>query len=174
MRNVFTYPGLFLVGVVVMQLFVFDSMRISVWFSPLVYVAFVILLPVNMRPLAVVLLGFATGAVVDFFEGTPGLHTAATLLSAYIRRPVMMLTLGRDVVEEGMGMPSVKSLGAARFLRYAALSVTIHCLACFSLEALSWANFHHVLMKTVVSGGFTLLGVWAVSLLFTIKTPAKI
>ena len=77
MRNFLTYLGLFIVAVVVMQFFVFDSIRVSIYFCPLAYIAFVALLPLNMKPVAMVLLGFATGVAVDFFEGTGGLHTAA-------------------------------------------------------------------------------------------------
>lgn len=173
MRNVLTYSGLFVVAVVVAQLFVFDSVRVSVYFSPLAYIAFVALLPLNMRPVAVLLLGFLTGVFVDFFEGTGGMHTAATLITAYLRRWIMILTLGRDTVEEETAMPSSKVLGMAKFMRYAALVTLFHCLVCFSLEALTWTNYHLVLVKALVSGVFTFASVWACSLLFTVKTPKK-
>ncbi len=60
-----TYVGVFVVAVVLLQLFVFDSMRLGVWFNPLVYIAFVVLLPVNAKPVAVLLSGFATGVFVE-------------------------------------------------------------------------------------------------------------
>ena len=173
MRNFLTYAGLFVVAAVA-QLFVFDTVRVSIYFSPLAYIAFVVLLPLNMRPLAVLTLGFAMGIFIDFFEGTGGVHTAATLFTAYVRRWMMILTLGRDTVEEETAMPSVKLLGRAKFLRYAALVAALHCLLYFSLEALTWTNYHLVLLKTVVSGVFTLLSVWACSLLFTVKTQKRI
>ncbi len=174
MRNILIYTVMFVVAVVLMHLVVLDSMQVSVLFSPLAYIAFVVLLPVNTRPVAVLLLGFVTGMFVDFFEGSVGLHTAATLATAYARRGVMLLTLGGDVVQQEVAMPSVRSLGRARFLRYAVAMVLLHCLILFSLEALTWHNYPLVLLKTAVSALFTLLAVWAVSLLFTVKTPAKV
>ncbi len=129
---------------VVAQIFVLNSVRVSIYFSPLVYITFVALLPVNTRPVAVLLLGFATGAFVDFFEGTSGAHTAATLLAAYLRRWIMIVTFGRETVEEETGMPSTHMPGRAKFLRYTALLVGIHSLAFFSLEALTWTNYHLV------------------------------
>lgn len=173
MRGFLTYAGLFVVAVVAAQLFVFDSMRVSIYFSPLAYIAFVALLPVSMRPAAVVMLGFVTGVFVDFFEGTGGAHTAATLVTAYTRRWMMLITMGRDTVEVETAMPSIKLLGRAKFLRYATLLSVVHCLVFFSLEALTWTNYHLVLVKTAVSGVFTLLAVWAIALLFTVKTQRR-
>ncbi len=164
---------LFVVAVVVVQLFVLDSVRVSIYFSPLAYIAFVALLPVGMRPVAVLLLGFATGVFMDFFEGTGGAHTAATVLTAYSRRWMMILTIGREMVDEETTMPSVRSLGGGRFMRYAALLVGFHCVVYFLLEALTLANIVPVLVKSAVSGVFTLLAVLAVSLLFTVKAHNK-
>ena len=168
-----TYAGLFIVAVVVAQLFVFDSMRVSIYFSPLPYIAFIALLPMNMRPVAVLLLGLLTGVFVDFFEGTGGAHTAATLFTAYARRWMMIVTLGSDAVEEEVAMPSTKLLGRVKFVRYGALVSVVHCLVYFSLEALTWSNYHLVLIKSAVSGLFTLAAVWAVSLLFAVKTQTR-
>ncbi len=172
MRSFLTYAGLFLVAIV-LQLFVFDSIRVSIYFSPLAYIAFVALLPVNMRSVAVLLLGFMLGATIDFFEGTGGAHTAAVLVTAYARRWIMILTLGRETVEQESAMPSAKLSGGGRFMRYAALLAGVHCLVYFSLEALTWTNYHLVLMKTLVSGVFTLGAVWMCSLLFTVKTQKR-
>ena len=165
--------GLFVVAVVVAQLFVFDSMRVSIYFNPLPYIAFIVLLPMNMRPIAVLMLGLMTGVFVDFFEGTGGVHTAATLFTAYARRWMMVVTLGSDAVEEEVAMPSTKLLGRVKFARYVALVSVVHCLVYFSLEALTWSNYHLVLVKSAVSGLFTLAAVWAVSLLFAVKIQQR-
>ena len=167
------YTGIFIVAVMLLQLIVFDSMQVWLYFCPLAYIAFIVLLPVNAKPLAVLFLGFATGLFMDFFEGTGGLHTAATLFTAYTRRWVMMLTLGREQFEEGSGMPSPKSFGGGKFLRYALAVVFIHCLFYFSLETLSLQNYLPVMIKTGVSGVFTLASVWATALLFSAKTRKR-
>lgn len=171
MRNTLIYILLFWVAAA-LQLFVFDPMRGWIYFSPLVYIAFVVLLPMNAKPVAVLLLGLLMGVFMDFFSGTAGLHTIATLFTAYIRKFVMVFTLGKESVEEG-GMPSVKSLGPAKFMRYASLVVGIHCLLYFTVESLSWNYYYVVLLKTAVSGMVTLLGVWLISLLFTSRSRKK-
>lgn len=168
MRSFVTYVGLFAVAIA-LQFFVFDAIRVSVFFAPLVYVAFVALLPMRMGGLGMLILGLCTGMFVDFFEGTVGAHTAATLMTAYSRRWMMTMTLGRENVDQEVGMPSGVVLGRGKFVRYAALVSVVHCLVFFSLEALSWSNLPLVLVKTFVSGVFTLGGVMACSAMFTSK-----
>ncbi len=166
------YAALFLTAVM-LQLFVFNPMHVWMYMSPLVYAAFIILLPMNTRPVVVLLLlGLLLGVTMDFFSGTGGLHTVVTLFTAYIRQFVMRFTLGGEYTEEG-AMPSVKSLGAEKFMRYVSVMVAVHCLLYFTLEALTWKYFYIVILKTVVSGAVTLLFVWLISLLFTIRTRKK-
>ena len=172
MRNALTYIGLFLTAIV-LQLFVFDPMHVWMYMNPLVYAAFIILLPVNVLPVVVLLLGLATGVVMDFFTGMGGLHTVVMLFTAYIRQFVMIFTLGKEYTGEG-GMPSVKSFGAGKFFRYISVMVAVHCLLYFTLESLTWKYYYIVVLKTVVSGAVTLLFVWLISLLFTVKTRKKV
>jgi hypothetical protein len=173
LRGILTYVGIFVVAVVAMQFFMFDSVRLSIYFCPLAYIAFVALLPMNMKPVAVLLLGFVTGVVVDMVEGTGGAHTVATLFTAYTRRWMMIAMLGRETVEETPSMPSVKLLGARKFLRYAALVAGVHCLIYFSVEALTWTNYHLVLVKTLVSAPITMAAIWACSVLFTVRNQKR-
>jgi hypothetical protein len=172
MMGFLKYTGVFVVAAVVMQLFVVDSIHLGIYFAPPVYIAFIVLLPLNVRPIAMLALGLLTGVFIDFFEGTAGLHTAAVLFTAFARRGIVMLTLGRDATEDG-SMPSFASLGEWKFIRYSALVVAVHCVVFFPLEALTIAGLPAVLLKMVVSGVVTLLVVWAVALLFTVKAERK-
>jgi hypothetical protein len=173
MRKFFKYLGVFIVAVVVMQLIIFDSMHPWIYFAPLAYAAFIVLLPLGTRPISMLVLGAMTGIFVDFFEGTGGLHTAATLVTAYMRTWVLSLTLGRETVEVETSMPSIKQLGRGKFLRYTALVTVLHCLVFFSLEALSWTNFQWVLVRTFVNATITLLAVWMLEMLFTVRRHGR-
>jgi hypothetical protein len=173
MRRFFKYLAIFIVAVVVLQLVIFDSMHPWIYFAPLAYVAFIVLLPLGTRPVSMLVLGLLTGIFVDFFEGTGGLHTAVTLFTAYIRRYEIMLTLGRDALDSD-AMPSVRLLGVGKFVRYSSLAVSVHCLLFFMLESLTWYNIHLVLLKTVVGAVVTMLAVWAVSMLFSTKKQKMI
>jgi hypothetical protein len=87
---------------------------------------------------------------------------------------MMVVTLGRDTVAEENSMPSTRLPGRGKFLRYAALVAWFHCVVFFSIEALTWTNYHLVLIKSAVGGVFTMLAIWACSSLFTVKTPKRL
>ncbi len=168
MRKALIYSGIFIVSAIIMQLMIFDSMHLWIYFAPLAYVAFIVLLPTGTKPIVMIAMGLLTGVFMDFFEGTGGLHTVATLFTAYIRRYVIVFTLGREVLEED-AMPSVAMLGGGKFVRYSILLVLVHCLIFFVLESLTWQNMHLVLLKTAISSVVTWIAVWSVQMLFSTK-----
>ena len=55
MQRYLSYVGMF-IGVVLLQIFLIDNISLGIYFHPLIYVAFVILLPLGMQPVWVVLL----------------------------------------------------------------------------------------------------------------------
>lgn len=172
MRRLLTYAGVFVVAAVVIQLVIFDSMHLWIYFAPLAYVAFIALLPAAAKPVSMLALGLFTGVFMDFFEGTGGLHTVVTLATAYLRRYVIMFTLGREALDED-AMPSPGWLGWSKFVRYSSLVVGVHCLLFFVLEALTWRNLHFVMLKAAVSGAVTWLAVLSVAMLFSAKKSPR-
>ena len=59
MRRMLDYLLLFLV-VVVLQVFLFDNLDTGLYLHPMIYMAFILLLPVETVPILVLLLGLAT------------------------------------------------------------------------------------------------------------------
>jgi hypothetical protein len=164
--------GLF-VAAIVLQLFLFDSLNLGPYINPLVYVAFIVLLPMNIGRFALLVIGLAMGVSMDMFTGSAGLHTIATLAVAYARPFVLNVIVGKEYVVEG-GVPSTKSIGPGKFARYASIIVYLHCILFFSLEAINWSYFYWVVLKIALSGGVTLLFVWLIALLFTVRARKKI
>lgn len=171
MQYTWRYILLFLTAIV-LQLFLFDTVNLGPYVNPLVYIAFVILLPMNTPSVAVLLAGFAMGVLMDVFSGTGGIHTIAALFTSYIRPFLLNVIVGKEYVMEG-GIPSAKSLGTVKFMRYASIIVFAQCIVFFTLEAMNWQYFYLVLLKIAVSGGITLLFVWLLSLLFTVGVRKK-
>lgn len=172
MNYTLRYLLLFLVAVVT-QLFLFDSVNLGPYINPLVYITFIVLLPMNTHPFAMLMMGFATGVFMDAFTGAAGLHTIATLFTSYTRPFILNIIVGKEYVVEG-GVPSVKSIGTVKFLRYASIVVFLQCIIFFTLEAMNWHYFYLVLLKIALSGGITLLFVWLTSLLFTARERKKV
>ena len=61
MYRTLPYFGLF-AAAVLLQVFLFDNLSISVYFNPLVYIVFIALLPLETLPVAVLGAGLALGA----------------------------------------------------------------------------------------------------------------
>lgn len=156
-----------------LQLFLFDSLNLGPYVNPLVYIAFIVLLPMNTPSVAVLLLGLVLGASMDAVSGTAGIHTIAALFTSYIRLFILNLIVGKEYVDEG-GIPSAKSIGTGKFLRYASVIVYSQCIVFFAFEAMNWRYFYLVLLKIALSGGVTLLFVWLTSLVFTAGARKKI
>ena len=71
MHRTLPYLALFAV-VVLLQVFLFDNLSISIYLNPLVYVAFIALLPLDTPPIVLLLSGLATGVTMDLAMGAAG------------------------------------------------------------------------------------------------------
>lgn len=148
--------GLFFVTLLLLQVFLFNNLNLSVYINPLVYVAFVLLLPMELPSIAVLMLGLLIGASTDLMVGTAGLNTVATLFTAFSRKQTMMLMIGKESVGEG-GIPCSARIGTGKFLRYASVAVLLHCIIFFTFEALTFRFFYLTLFKIVLSTAVTVI-----------------
>ena len=150
MHRTLPYLALFAV-VVLLQVFLFDNLSISIYLNPLVYVAFIALLPLDTPPIVLLLSGLATGVTMDLAMGAAGVNTIATLL-----------------------IPSTGRLGNRVFLNYLIVLVLVHHAVFFSLEALSWAHIVRTIVRTVASGAVSVAFIWVIARIFTAKLPVRI
>lgn len=153
MYRILEYAFFFAI-LLLLQVFLFNNLDLGVYIHPLVYVAFILLLPMELAPIWVLMLGLTMGAAADMATGTPGLNTIATLFTAYARRWAMMLMIGKEGVGDG-GIPCSSRIGSGKFLRYATLVVFLHCLVFFVFEALTFRFLHLILLKIFLSTAVT-------------------
>lgn len=172
MHKTLPYLALFAV-VVLLQVFLFDNLSISIYLNPLVYVAFIALLPLDTPPVVLLLSGLATGVTMDLAMGAAGVNTIATLLIAFARPTLLGLLYSRDDIREG-GIPSTGRLGNRVFLNYLIVLVLVHHAVFFSLEALSWAHIVRTIVRTVASGAVSVAFIWVIARIFTAQLPVRI
>lgn len=108
MHRTLQYAILFIV-MVILQIFLFSRIGISVYVHPLVCIAFIVLLPMEIAPLALLGLGLLLGVTLDFFMATAGIHTVAALLAAFCRPALLNVLVGKDEVKDG-GVPNVNRI----------------------------------------------------------------
>lgn len=144
-RNIVRYAVL-----IIFQVLVMDNVMISGYMVPYVYLLFILLMPFETPRWIVLLSGFFLGLGIDLFEHTPGMHTAATVLIAFVRPYVLSLLAPRDGYEPET-FPRIHYYGFSWFLKYTLLMVLVHHLALFYLEVFQLQNFLSTLLRVVLS-----------------------
>ena len=144
-RNIFRF-----VVVVLFQVLVMDNVMLNGYMVPYVYLLFILLMPFETPRWIVLISGFMLGLGIDLFEHTPGMHTAATVLLAFVRPYILSLLAPRDGYEPET-FPRVHFYGFTWFLKYTLLMVLVHHLALFYLEVFQLQNFLSTLSRVILS-----------------------
>jgi rod shape-determining protein MreD len=147
--------SLFFVLLILLQVLVFNNIRFSGYINPYVYVMFILILPIEMPSWLLLLISFVTGAVMDIFCGSPGMHASATVLAGFVRPYTLRIISPRDGYEPGAD-PSMFVYGLRWFLIYTTLIIFIHHTALFYLEVFRFADFFRTLLRVLMSSLFSI------------------
>jgi rod shape-determining protein MreD len=147
--------GLIFILLILLQVLLFNNIQFSGYVNPYIYIMFILLLPVEIPGWLLLILSFATGLIIDFVSGTPGMHTSATVLAGFVRPYVLRITSPRDGYEPGAD-PSMMIYGVRWFLVYASIMVVIHHLALFYLEIFRFAELFRTLLRVILSSVFSI------------------
>ncbi len=128
------------------QIVVFEQFTISV----LIYPIIVIFLPVELRRSAVVLVAFFLGLFVDTFYDSPGVHTAALVLTGFLRGTVLRLLEPRQGYRNNVGI-SPSSYGFSWFMYYLGILLFVHIFTFYSLDAFTFVFIIKILVNTLLS-----------------------
>ena len=170
MRNTLIRNILLFLGLVFLQVMIFDNLRLGNFIHPYVYVLFIMLLPFDTPRWKLIINGFVIGMVIDIFNGTPGLNAAATVLMSYLRPNIINLTTRKSDIEGKTG-PSVSEMGLQWFYPYSVLLLIIHNFTLFMLEAFSFHLIGLVLLETLLSVIFS--SILIVLIIFIFKPIKK-
>ena len=119
------------------------------------YVAFILLLPVEMSNLLLMLIAFLLGISVDIFYNSLGLHTMALVLLAYLRNHWLATITPQGGYDIGTP-PTLAANGLQWFLVYTLPLVFVHHLVLFFVEASGFTLFWYTMLKAVSSLLFTM------------------
>lgn len=147
--------GLIFILLILFQVLLFNNIQFSGYVNPYVYVMFILLLPVEISSWLLLLLSFATGLIMDFFSGSPGMHSSATVLAGFVRPYILRVISPRDGYEPGSD-PSMLTYGFRWFLTYTLLIVLVHHTALFYLEVFRFADFFRTMLRVLLSSLFSI------------------
>jgi len=98
-------------------------------------------------------LAFIMGFTIDVFSDSFGIHTAATVILAYIRPTILSLVSIKG--GEDLEAISIKQLKFGRFFTYSGILCLVHHFTLFYLEAFRWSElldtFGRAFSSTLVS-----------------------
>lgn len=152
-------------GLVVLQIAVFNQVQLWAWARPIVYPMLILILPFGFSRAGALGIAFAAGLLLDAFSDTPGLHAAALVALAFWRPNLTPLITPTGGYESG-DAPRIGSLGPVWYIAYAALGLLLHHTIFFGLEAFSFGAFGRTLVRILSSTILSAALVWLLELAF--------
>ncbi len=164
MRNNLVLNIIRFLGLIVVQLYVFNNMNIFGYINPLPYVLFVIVFPFTANRSMYLFMAFLTGLTLDMFGDSGGVHAAACLFMAFSRPVVTRFVYG--VSYEYNAVKLSKGTFYERVL-FVLILVFIHHLVFFSLEIFNISSILYILKKALLTSVGTTLFCVIFSILFS-------
>ena len=121
---------------------------------PYVFILFILMMPISLPRSLDLIIAALVGLVMDLFCNSLGVHMAACILIAFLRRP-MITNLVMDETRLRGDINSV-ALGKMGFFKYAAVLIFTYHTAVVLLSAWSFAHIGfsvlQVLLSSLLSG----------------------
>ncbi|MDE6283442.1 MAG: rod shape-determining protein MreD [Muribaculaceae bacterium] len=148
-KEILKYLLLFIV-LVVAQVVVFNHLCLFNVAVPLVFIYFIIKLPVTLSVNWAMTFSFILGLMVDIFSNTQGMNALACTVLAVMRLPLLRLYFPR---EEDMTNPepSLHTLGPAAYMKYLLTTVAFYCAIFFLIESFTFYNWGLMVLRIVSS-----------------------
>ncbi len=153
MKNIIEFVLWFL-GLVLLQVLLFNNIEIAGMINPFLYIYFIIALPIHINRISLMIIGFVLGLVIDVFSNTWGIHAMATTMIAFLRPYVFRLVSTQEELDRVM--PRFRTMGA-NYIKYIVLMTFVHHFMLFTLEAFSFSYIWILLLKVLVSSVITIL-----------------
>ena len=130
-----------------------------------IYIAYLLLLPVETNPLTLMFIGFAMGLVMDMFYDSLGLHALSSVLIMYLRNHWLMRLTPQGGYDT-YAIPGIGMSGAQWFLVYITPLILVHQSVLFFTEVGGFQYVGYTLVKVLSSTVFTILVIFIVQYLF--------
>ena len=159
---------------ILMQFYVLDKIHLHQMVTPYIYFLFILWMPFKLNRTLQMLLAFALGFTLDSFRHSPGFHSAACVLIAYVRPFLINILIPQEGADANYEEPSARSMGGEMpYFVYAGLLSLLHNAWLFFLEAFEFGNFWYFIVKTLLSTIISLVLIFISELLFSRKQKFK-
>jgi len=154
--------GVNFVVLLLLQIFLCNTIYLGVYLNIQIYLIFILFLPVSFSGTTVLLLSALMGISVDLLSGDLGLHMAACTAIGYLRPYLLKRIYTNDVQVE---MPQISSNHFQQYFFYTGVLILLHHLLLFTLETFMMKDILFIMKRTFVSAVFNITLICIVRLL---------
>jgi hypothetical protein len=137
--------------------------------TPYLYFLPLLWLPFSVSRQWLLIIGFLTGLLLDYFMMTPGLHAAACVLVVYTRPYLVNILTPKDTSEINYKEPSPKAMQWTPYAVYIFILTLLHHSYMVFLEWLNFGSFWDFIIKVIATTAISMLLIFTVELLFPRK-----
>lgn len=166
-NTILRYFFLFLICIVV-QALIFNKIVIFHVAFPIVFIYFIIRLPINLPLPYLYTLSFLLGLIVDIFSDTPGVNALACTIIAALKTPIYYAYMSKDDVTSRL-TPGVSSMGIIEYIKYLLTFILIYSILTFSIEYFSFADVKSIVIMSAASTLFSFVILLAIDCLIPMK-----
>jgi hypothetical protein len=146
------------ISLVFIQVFLLKNITLYNLSTPYLYILFI--------------LAFITGLTIDAFYDTPGLHTSATVVLAFVRILFISITVQKDGFDNEPE-PTLSLMGFRWFFTYALILTFFHHLFLFNIEVFRFSELGYTMGRVALSSIFTVFLILIAGLLFFKRKERK-
>lgn len=155
----------FIVLVLVQVLFM-NGIYLTIGVLPCLYIYFIFITPISIKPVYLFILSFAMGVVVDIFTDSLGVNALSCVIMSMVVH-LLMQNIDRSKMERN----NIKYMGSQVFtttgyIRNMAIITLVHHLLFFILSDWSSAHFLDTLFIVVISSISTIIFMLIFDILF--------
>ena len=154
---------------VLFQALIFNRIALFNIAIPIVFIYFIVRLPINLKLPYLFTFAFLLGLCVDIFSDTPGVNTLACTLIAAIRKPIYYAYMAKDDLTTRL-TPGISTMGLMDYSKYLLTFVVIYCLLAFSIEYFTFADVKGIVILTAASSALSFVLLLATDSLIPVKS----
>ncbi|MBD5263983.1 MAG: rod shape-determining protein MreD [Bacteroides sp.] len=167
-KDVVKFAVLFVV-MLLLQVLICNHIAIFNVAVPIIFIYFIIRLPISMGQGWLFTLSFVLGLVVDICADTPGVNALSCTLLAALKKPVFYAYVPKDDKTKDL-TPSITSLGIATYCKFLVTLIGIYCVLVFSIEYFNFADVKEVVILSASSCLLTFITLLAIDCLIITKS----
>lgn len=167
-NGILRYTFLFVVCILA-QALIFNHIILFNVAVPIVFIYFIIRLPISLKLPYLFTLAFLLGLCVDIFSDTPGVNALACTLIAALKTPIFYAYMDKDDTTRRL-TPCVVTMGLVEYGKYLLTFIVIYAVLVFSIEFFSFANVKDIVILSSASTVFTFIILLAIDCLIPVKS----